>query len=61
VRGKPHVVNGQRLKHYLAGEDIIKKVEVVYVQTPEKFISSKSSTPKSIKGNFQVRNHFGIS
>jgi hypothetical protein len=43
VRGKPHVVNEQRLKNYLAGEDFIKKVEVVYVQTPEKFISSKSS------------------
>jgi hypothetical protein len=43
VRGKPHVVNGQHLKNYLAGEDFIKKVEVVYVQTPEKFISSKSS------------------
>jgi hypothetical protein len=43
VRGKPHVVNGKRLKHYLVGEDFIKKVEVVYVQTPEKFISLKSS------------------
>jgi hypothetical protein len=31
VRGKPHVVNGQRIKHYLVGEDFIKKVEVVYV------------------------------
>jgi hypothetical protein len=46
VRGKPHVVNGQRLKHYLAGENFIKKVEVVYVQTPENFISSKSSLPE---------------
>jgi hypothetical protein len=46
VRGKPHVVNGQHLKHYLAGEDFIKKVEVVYVQTSEKFISSKSSLPE---------------
>jgi hypothetical protein len=36
MRDKPHVVNGQRLKHYLAGENFIKKVEVVYVQTPEK-------------------------
>jgi hypothetical protein len=46
VRGKPHVVNGKRLKHYLVGEDFIKKVEVVYVQTPEKFMSSKSSLPE---------------
>jgi hypothetical protein len=46
VRGKPHVVNGQRLKHYLAGESYIKKVEVVYIQTLEKFISSNSSLPE---------------
>jgi hypothetical protein len=46
VRGKPHVVNGQRLKHYLAGGDFIKKVEVVDVQTLEKFISSESSLPE---------------
>jgi hypothetical protein len=46
VRGKPHVVSGQRLKNYLVGEDFIKKVEVVYVQTPEKFISLKSSLPE---------------
>jgi hypothetical protein len=46
VRGKPHVVNGQCLKHYLAGENFIKKVEVVYIQTPEKFIFSKSSLPE---------------
>jgi hypothetical protein len=25
VRGKPHVVNGQLLKHYLVGENFIKK------------------------------------
>jgi hypothetical protein len=46
VRGKPHVVNGQRLQHYLAGVDFIKKIEVVYVQTPEKFIYLKSSLPE---------------
>jgi hypothetical protein len=27
VRGKPHVVNEQRLKHYLAGEDFIKRLK----------------------------------
>ena len=26
-KGKPHVVNGQRLKHYIAGEKFIGKVE----------------------------------
>jgi hypothetical protein len=46
VRGKPHVVNGQRIKHYLAGEDFIKEFEVVYVKTPKIFISSKSSPPE---------------
>jgi hypothetical protein len=46
VRGKTHVVNGQHLEHYLAGEDFIKKVEVVYVQTLKKFISLKSSMPE---------------
>jgi hypothetical protein len=46
VRGKSHVVNGQHLKHYIAGENFIKKVEVVYAQTLEKFISSKSSLPE---------------
>jgi hypothetical protein len=46
VRGIPHVVNGQCLKHYLAGENFIKKVEVVYVQILEKFISAKSSLPE---------------
>jgi hypothetical protein len=46
VRGKPHVVNGQCLKHYLVGECFIKKVEVVYVKTLKKFISSKSSLPE---------------
>jgi hypothetical protein len=46
VRGKPHVVNGHSLKHYPAGENFIKKVEVVYIQTPKKFISSKYCVPK---------------
>ena len=27
MKGKPHVVNGQRLKHYYAGEKIVGKVE----------------------------------
>jgi hypothetical protein len=46
MRGKPHVVNGQCLKHYLAGEHFIKKVEVLHVQTPKKFIALKSSLPE---------------
>jgi hypothetical protein len=40
------VVNGQRLKHYLAGENFVKKVEVVYFQTPEKVIFLKSRLPE---------------
>jgi hypothetical protein len=46
VRGKPHVVNGQRIKHYLSGENFIKKVEVLHVQTPKKFITLKSCLPE---------------
>jgi hypothetical protein len=46
VRGKPHVVNRQCLKHYLIGENFIKKVEVVHFQTPESVISSKSCLPE---------------
>jgi hypothetical protein len=46
MRGKPHVVNGKRLKHYLTGENFIKKVEVLHIQTLEKFIASKSCLPE---------------
>jgi hypothetical protein len=46
VRGKHHVVNGQRLKHYLAGENFVRKVEVVHLQALEIVTSSKSRLPK---------------
>jgi hypothetical protein len=42
VRGKPHVVNGQHFKHYLARKAFVRKVQVVHFQTPESVISSKS-------------------
>jgi hypothetical protein len=42
IRGKPHVVNGQHLKHYIAGESFVRKVDVLHFQTPESIISSKS-------------------
>jgi hypothetical protein len=38
MRGKPHVVNGQHLKHYIAGKSFIDKLERVNLQTPEAVI-----------------------
>jgi hypothetical protein len=46
VRGKPHVVNGKRLKHYLAGENFVRKVEVEHFQNLESIISSKFCLPE---------------
>lgn len=31
IKGKAHVVNGQSLKHYIAGQPFIKKVEVIHL------------------------------
>jgi hypothetical protein len=33
MKGKPHVVNGQRLKHYIAGKSFIEKMQVLNLQT----------------------------
>ena len=38
MKGKPHVVNGQRLKHYIAGKSFIGTVEKLNLQTPEEVI-----------------------
>ena len=38
-KGKPHVVNGQRLKHYIAGEKFIEKVEELNLQSLEAIIA----------------------
>ena len=59
VKGKPHVVNGQRLKHYIAGEKFVGKVEEIHLKSPKKVIAVESNLPeipKSRKGKFRVRN-----
>ena len=64
VKGKPHVVNGKCLKHYIAGQKFVGKVEEVNLRSPEDVISTKymqPETPKSIKGKFQVRKHLRMS
>jgi hypothetical protein len=38
-KGKPHVVNGQRLKQYIAGEKFIGNVEELHLRTPEAIIT----------------------
>jgi hypothetical protein len=43
MKGKPHVVNGQRLKHYIAGKSFIVKLEVLNLQTPEAVIAKNSA------------------
>src|SRR4051812_6302708 len=42
---KPHVVNGQRLKHYLAGDSINVDVDLVYTTTHEEHVSALFQTP----------------
>ena len=49
MKGKPHVVNGQRLKPYIAGKSFIGRVEELNLQTPEEVIERNhavSETPK---------------
>jgi hypothetical protein len=36
------VVNGQRLKHYIAGDSINEDVDIIQVITPEEFIKVRS-------------------
>ena len=48
MKGKPHVVNGQRLKHYIARKSFIGIVETMNLQTPEEIIKggrAVSATP----------------
>jgi hypothetical protein len=51
IKGKPNVVNGQCLKHYIAGEKFVGHVEELNLRDPEDEIPTESSlpeTPKSI-------------
>jgi hypothetical protein len=43
MKGKPHVVNGQRLKHYIAEKSFICKLDVLNLQTPEAVIAKNSA------------------
>ena len=48
MKGKPHVVNGQRLKHYIAGKCFIGMVEEWNLHAPEAVIAKNcvaSDTP----------------
>ena len=47
IRGKPHVVNGQRLKHYIAGQKFVGLVEELHLQSPEKVIAKKHNLPET--------------
>ena len=42
---KPHVVNGQRLKHYMARDPINVEVDVMQVATHEEHIATLYQTP----------------
>ena len=45
---KPKVVNGQRLKHYIAGSPINVDLDVIQVITPEEYIEENLwKTPES--------------
>jgi hypothetical protein len=43
MKGKPHVVNGQRLKHYIAGKSFVGKLEVLNLQTLEVVIAKNNT------------------
>jgi hypothetical protein len=43
MRGKPHVVNGQHLKHYIAGKSFIDKLERLNLQIPEAVIAKNNA------------------
>jgi hypothetical protein len=42
MKGKPHVVNGQHLKHYIAGKSF-EKMEVPNLQTSEAIIAKNNT------------------
>ena len=50
IKGKPHVVNGQPLRHYIAGQPFIGEVEVINFKTPESVIYEKYQLP----GNSEI-------
>ena len=49
MKGKPHVVNGQRLKSYYVGEKFVGKVEEFFLVSPEEIIVAESCLPETPK------------
>jgi hypothetical protein len=52
VKGKPHVVNGQRLKYYFAGQKFVGNIEEVTLVPMEKVTEHKLTSPEFIKSTF---------
>ena len=52
---KPQVVNGKRLKHYMAGDLVNVEVDVIQVMTHEEHIEAMYQTPAN-----QKRNRYGV-
>ena len=48
MNGKPHVVNGQHLKHYIAGKSFIGMVEELNLQTPEEVIERDRAVSETL-------------
>jgi hypothetical protein len=44
-KGKPHIVNGQYLKYYIAGEKFIENVEELHLRTAEAIIAENYPMP----------------
>ena len=42
---KPQVVNGQRLKHYMAGDPINVDANMIYTSTHEEHVAARFRTP----------------
>ena len=42
---KPQVVNGQRLKHYMAGDPINVDANMIYTRTHEEYVATQFQTP----------------
>jgi hypothetical protein len=42
---KPYVINGQHLKHYIAGQKFVGMVEELNLQSPEAIIAKKYPLP----------------
>jgi hypothetical protein len=43
-----HVVNGQRLKHYIAGSSYNEDVDIIQTVTPEEFIQDNMQEPTEL-------------